>query len=52
MSRNNINLKKNFLAVSPLFTAKGPIVSFSQDIDSLFYISVATFINTDGNLFS
>jgi hypothetical protein len=27
-------------------------VSFSQDIDSLSYISVATFVNTDGNLFS
>src|SRR6266496_6182656 len=24
MSRNNINSKKNFLAVSPLFIAKGP----------------------------
>ncbi|GES77741.1 hypothetical protein GLOIN_2v1822254 [Rhizophagus clarus] len=27
-------------------------VSFSQDIDSLSYISVATFANTDGNFFS
>ncbi|GET54876.1 hypothetical protein GLOIN_2v1767783 [Rhizophagus irregularis DAOM 181602=DAOM 197198] len=27
-------------------------VSFSQNIDSLFYISVATFVNTDDNLFS
>ena len=27
-------------------------VPFSKDIDSLSYISVATFINIDGNLFS
>ena len=27
-------------------------ISFSKDIDSLSYISVAAFINIDGNLFS
>jgi len=40
------------LSLYRLVSSRHAYVSFSQDIDSLSYISVATFVNTDGNLFS
>ncbi|GES73107.1 hypothetical protein GLOIN_2v1822254 [Rhizophagus clarus] len=47
----NIGLPQ-YINVYRLVSMRHAYVSFSQDIDSLSYISVATFVNTYGNLFS
>ncbi|GES83162.1 hypothetical protein GLOIN_2v1777971 [Rhizophagus clarus] len=51
ISKESIFLGK-VLSLYRLVSMRHAYVSFSQDIDSLSYISVATFVNTDGNLFS
>ncbi|GES93834.1 hypothetical protein GLOIN_2v1777971 [Rhizophagus clarus] len=51
ISKESIFLGK-VLSLYRLVSIRHAYVSFSQDIDSLSYISVATFVNTDGNLFS
>ncbi|CAB4413612.1 unnamed protein product [Rhizophagus irregularis] len=51
ISKESIFLGK-ILSLYRSISMRYAYVSFSQDIDSLSYISVATFVNTDGNLFS
>ncbi|GES84702.1 hypothetical protein GLOIN_2v1822254 [Rhizophagus clarus] len=51
ISKGSIFLGK-ILSLYRSISMRYAYVSFSQDIDSLSYISVATFANTDGNLFS
>ncbi|CAB4378489.1 unnamed protein product [Rhizophagus irregularis] len=51
ISKESIFLGK-ILSLYKSISMRHAYVSFSQDIDSLSYISVATFVNTDGNLFS
>ncbi|CAB4446643.1 unnamed protein product [Rhizophagus irregularis] len=51
ISKESIFLGK-ILSLYRSISMRHAYVSFSQDIDSLSYISVATFVNTDGNLFS
>ncbi|GET00255.1 hypothetical protein GLOIN_2v1822254 [Rhizophagus clarus] len=51
ISKESIFLGK-VLSLYRLVSMRHAYVSFSQDIDFLSYISVATFVNTNGNLFS
>ncbi|CAB5373594.1 unnamed protein product [Rhizophagus irregularis] len=51
ISKESIFLGK-ILSLYRSISMRHAYVSFSQNIDSLSYISVATFVNTDGNLFS
>ncbi|GBB85928.1 hypothetical protein RclHR1_12370004 [Rhizophagus clarus] len=51
ISKGSIFLGK-ILSLYRSISMRHAYVSFSQDIDSLSYILVATFANTDGNLFS
>ena len=43
MSKNNINLKKNFLAVSSLSTAKGP--NYANNTQKIAYLGWVTHAN-------
>ncbi|CAB4393142.1 unnamed protein product [Rhizophagus irregularis] len=51
ISKEEILLGK-VLSIYKLVSKRHAYISFSKDIDSLSYISVATYINIDGNLFS
>ncbi|CAB4413598.1 unnamed protein product [Rhizophagus irregularis] len=51
ISKEEILLGK-VLSIYKLVSKRHAYISFSKDINSLFYISVATYINIDGNLFS
>ena len=52
MSKEGVLLLGKVLSMYKLVSKRHAYVSFSQDIDSLSYLSVATFVNTDSNLFS
>ncbi|CAB4424871.1 unnamed protein product [Rhizophagus irregularis] len=51
ISKEEILLGK-VLSIYKLVSKRYAYISFSKDIDSLSYISVAIYINIDGNLFS